>query len=130
MDDRLEIIFEDTALGAIFVIARVLKAIIGSQADYALLKPTAPFQPRRRSRAQPVMEVVPGVPPPSNNAIPYGTKLPQAKPSESLSVSLSDTSNRKVHVLRIHESDVHELGSMREPIDGSLVKFSSSLMSC
>ena len=41
MDDRLEILFEDTALHVTFVIARVLKAIVGSQADYDLLKPTS-----------------------------------------------------------------------------------------
>lgn len=96
MDDRLEIIFEDTALRVTFVIARVLKAIVGSQADYALLKPIAPFQPRRRNRAQPVTKVVPGIPPPSNNVIPYSIKLPVAKLSESLSVALSERSSAKV----------------------------------
>ena len=95
MDDRLEITFEDTMLHVTFVIARVLKATVDSQANYGLLKPTAPFQPRRRTRTQPVTEVVPGIPPPSNNVIPYINKLPQAKLSESLSLALSETPSRK-----------------------------------
>ncbi|KAG1741528.1 RNA helicase [Suillus paluster] len=95
MDSRLEILFEDTVLHVTFVIARVLKAIVGSQADYELLKPIAPFQPRQRSRTQPETEVVPGVPPPSNNVIPYIMKLPRATPSESLSAALSETSSGK-----------------------------------
>ncbi|KAG0707889.1 RNA helicase [Suillus ampliporus] len=103
MDNRLEILFEDTVLRVTFVIARVLKATVGSQADYELLKPIAPFQPRRRSRTQPETAVVPGVPPPSNNIIPYVIKLPPAKPSESLLAALSETSSGKAldHVRRV-----------------------------
>ncbi|KAG1738706.1 RNA helicase [Suillus lakei] len=103
MDDRLEILFEDTALRVTFVIARALKAIVGSQADYELLKPIAPFQPRQRTRAQPETQVVSGVPPPSKNIIPYTIKLPKAQPSESLLVALSETSSGKAldHVRRV-----------------------------
>lgn len=103
MDDRLEILFEDTALRATFVIARPLKAIVGSQADYELLKPISPFQPRRRTRAQPETQVVSGVPPPAKNIIPYTIKLPRAQPSESLLAALSETSSGKAldHVRRV-----------------------------
>lgn len=103
MDDRLEILFEDTALRVTFVIARALKAIVGSQADHELLKPIAPFQPRRRTRAQPEAQVVSGVPPPSKNIIPYIINLPRAQPSESLLAALSETSTGKAldHVKRV-----------------------------
>lgn len=103
MDDRLEILFEDTALRVTFVIARALKAIVGSQADHELLKPIAPFQPRRRTRAQPEAQVVSGVPPPSKNIIPYIINLPRAQPSESLLAALSETSTGKAldHIKRV-----------------------------
>ncbi|KAG2145172.1 RNA helicase [Suillus clintonianus] len=103
MDDRLEILFEDTALRVTFVIARTLKAIVGSQADHELLKPIAPFQPRQRTRAQPEKEVVPGVPPPSKTIIPYTVNLPPAKISESLLAALSETSTGKAldHIRRV-----------------------------
>ncbi|KAG2058194.1 P-loop containing nucleoside triphosphate hydrolase protein [Suillus hirtellus] len=103
MDDRLEIIFEDTALRVTFVIARPLKAIVGSQADYELLKPIAPFQPRRQTRTQPETQVVLGVPPPSNNIIPYTIKLPKAQISASLLAALSETSSGKTldHIRRV-----------------------------
>ncbi|KAG1732662.1 RNA helicase [Suillus paluster] len=95
MDDCLEISFEDAALPRVtFVIARALKAIVGSQADHVLLRPIAPFQPRQ-SRTQPETEVVPGIPPPSNNIIPYTTKLPKAQLSKSLLAALSETSSGK-----------------------------------
>lgn len=103
MDDRLEIVFEDTTLHVSFVIARPLKAIVGSQADYELLKPVAPFQPRRRTRTQPETQVVSGVPPPSKNIIEYTIKLPKAQPSDSLLAALSETSSGKAldHVGRV-----------------------------
>ncbi|OAX31005.1 hypothetical protein K503DRAFT_777891 [Rhizopogon vinicolor AM-OR11-026] len=87
--------FEDTELHIAFVVARALKAIVGDQADYALLKPTASFQSRRRSRMQPVTEVlVPGIPPSSINVTPYSIKS-HSKLSESLSVASSETSSKK-----------------------------------
>lgn len=103
MDDRLEIIFEDTALRATFVIARPLKAIVGSQADYELLKPIAPFQPRQQTRTQPETQVVSGVPPTSNNIIPYTIKLPKAQISASLLAALSEMSSGKAldHIRRV-----------------------------
>ncbi|KAG2071488.1 P-loop containing nucleoside triphosphate hydrolase protein [Suillus decipiens] len=103
MDDRLEIVFEDTALHVSFIIARPLKAIVGSQADYELLKPVAPFQPRRRTRTQPETQVVSGVPPPSKNIIEYTIKLPKAQPSDSLLAALSETSSGKAldHIGRV-----------------------------
>ncbi|KAG0706249.1 P-loop containing nucleoside triphosphate hydrolase protein [Suillus ampliporus] len=101
MDDYLEIVFEDTALSVPFVITRVLKAIVGSQADHELLKPIAPFKPRQ-SRVQPETEVVPGVPPPSNNIIPYVKKLPKAKPTNALLAALSETPSKNAldHIRR------------------------------
>ena len=64
-EDRAEILFEDTQIGKEFVIVRPLRVIVGSRADHAALRPTAPYVPRRRTNRAPVNEVVPGVVRPS-----------------------------------------------------------------
>lgn len=64
-EDRAEIIFEDTQLEKEFVIVRPLRVIVGSRADHAALRPTAPYVPRRRTNRAPANEVVPGVVSPS-----------------------------------------------------------------
>jgi helicase MOV-10 len=103
-EDRLEIIFEDQKLGQRFVIVRPLKAIIGSQADHDLLRPTAPFVPRKRTTRKPETDVVPGVSPPALNAIPYAVKLPHSNIPNNLpeilaSGSLSDIIGRVRRIL-------------------------------
>jgi len=73
--DRAEILFEDTQLGKEFVIVRPLRVIVGSRADHAALRPTAPYVPRRRTKRAPVNEVVPGEVSPSRTQIKGGSDL-------------------------------------------------------
>ena len=60
-ESRLEILFEDTQLSRTFVIVRQIRAIVGDVADHALLKPIAPYVPRKRTSRQAEQEVIPGV---------------------------------------------------------------------
>lgn len=95
-EDRVEIIFEDEQLDRQFVIVRPLRAIVGSQADHDLLRPTAPFVPRKRRTREPETEVLPGVLPPALKAIPYVVKLPQAGIPKNLSETLSTGSSTDI----------------------------------
>ncbi|KIJ63043.1 hypothetical protein HYDPIDRAFT_41313, partial [Hydnomerulius pinastri MD-312] len=89
-EDQLEIIFEDKSLDQRFVIIRSLRGIVGSSADYELLKPKAPYRPQPRTSKREETDVIPGIRAPSLNAIPYIGKLPQAKASASLVAALSE----------------------------------------
>jgi helicase MOV-10 len=95
-EDRVEIIFEDAKLGQRFVIVRPLRAIVGSQADHDLLRPKAPFVPRKRTAREPEKEILPGVLPPALNAIPYVVKLSLADIPKNLSETLSTGSSSDV----------------------------------
>jgi helicase MOV-10 len=88
-EDRIEIIFEDEALGQQFVIVRPLQAIVGSQADHDMLRPKAPFVPRKRTARKPETEILPGILPPALKAIPYVVKLAHAHIPKNLSETLS-----------------------------------------
>jgi helicase MOV-10 len=68
---------------------RPVRAIVGSQADHDLLRPKAPFVPRKRTTRKPVTEVLPGISPPALNAIPYVVKLSLADIPKNLSQTLS-----------------------------------------
>ena len=74
-DDRVELLFEDTALRQKFVIARPIKAIVASP-EYRDLQPKAPFVPRKRASRDRELEVVPGDPPPALGAVRYVVPLP------------------------------------------------------
>lgn len=93
-DDRLELIFEDEALNQRFVIVRPLRAIVGNKADYELLKPRAPFVPRKRVTREVETDVLPGILPPALNAIPYAVKLAKSPIPKNLSDVLSTGSPR------------------------------------
>jgi helicase MOV-10 len=80
--------FEDAKLRKRFLISRPLQAVIGNKADHELLKPKAPYQPRTRTLRQPETEVVPGVPPPAQDAIPWTVQLPLAKIPQALASTL------------------------------------------
>jgi len=95
-EDRVEIIFEDEGLGQQFVIVRPVRAIVGSQADHDLLRPKAPFVPRKRTARKPETEVLPGIPPPALNTIPYVVKLSLAAIPKNLSQTLSTGSSSDV----------------------------------
>ncbi|KAJ7255409.1 P-loop containing nucleoside triphosphate hydrolase protein [Mycena rebaudengoi] len=88
-EDRLEILFEDLQLHTRFVIARILRAIVGDRADHDLLRPIAPYVPRKRAARQPETEVVGGVLPSSLNAVPYIVPLPKAPIPNGLAATLS-----------------------------------------
>lgn len=95
-EDRLEITLEDERLHQRFVIVRPLRAIIGNREDHALLKPKAPFVPRKRTAREPETEILEGVLPPSLKAIPYVVKLAFADIPKNLSTSLSTGSLSEV----------------------------------
>jgi helicase MOV-10 len=90
-EDRLELVFEDTQLKKRFVISRLLRAIVGNQAEHEALRPIAPYVPRKRTTRTPESQVVPGVPPPSSTAIPYVSRLPFADIPVNLSNLLTDS---------------------------------------
>ncbi|KAI0062690.1 P-loop containing nucleoside triphosphate hydrolase protein [Artomyces pyxidatus] len=77
-EDRLEMTFEDAALGERFVVIRRMKATVGSQADYDLLKPSRPYIARPRSQRQAETDIVPGPPAPALGTIKWSAPLPQA----------------------------------------------------
>jgi helicase MOV-10 len=87
--DRVDIVFEDVTLKQRFVIVRPLSAIVGSRADHELLKPTAPYVARKRTKREPEIEVVPGEPPESDKAIPWVIRLPESPIPTSLASTLS-----------------------------------------
>ena len=95
-EDRLEIVFEDERLRQRFIIVRPLRVIVGNRRDHELLKPKAPFVPRKRTTREPETEVIEGVLPPSLKAIPYVVKLCFADIPKDLSVSLSTGSLAEV----------------------------------
>ncbi|KAI0316092.1 P-loop containing nucleoside triphosphate hydrolase protein [Amylostereum chailletii] len=87
-EDRMEITFEDTALRQKFVIIRLLKAVVGSQAEYDLLKPSKPYTPKKRTKREPETNVVSGIPPRGGN-IKWVTTLPMAEIPKTISSILS-----------------------------------------
>ncbi|OCH91262.1 P-loop containing nucleoside triphosphate hydrolase protein [Obba rivulosa] len=100
---RIELTFEDTSLGSRFVIVRLLKATVGSSADYELLKPVAPYVPRKRVIRDPETEVVPGEPPETLRSVKYVVKLGHAKIPQWLSSLLSQGARSSV-TARIRQS--------------------------
>ncbi|KAJ6600007.1 P-loop containing nucleoside triphosphate hydrolase protein [Mycena vulgaris] len=88
-EDRLEILFEDLQLKKRFIIARILRVIVGNRADHDLLRPIAPYVPRKRTARQPETDIVEGVLPPSLKAVPYVVPLPKAPIPNNLASTLS-----------------------------------------
>lgn len=76
--DRLELVFHDYALDTRFSITRTLNAVVGSQADWNILRPTAPYRPKARKKRDGEREVLPGVRPPALATIKWVVKLPPA----------------------------------------------------
>lgn len=71
------------------MISRSLSIIVGSKADHELLKPIAPYKPKKRLTLEPELTVVEGIAPPSLKAIPYCVPLPFAEIPDPLSSVLS-----------------------------------------
>ncbi|KAJ7931319.1 RNA helicase [Mycena leptocephala] len=89
-EDRLEILFEDVQLRKRFIIARILRVIVGNRGDHEILRPIAPYVPRKRTSArQPETTIIEGVRPPSSNAVPYVVPLPEAAIPSNLASTLS-----------------------------------------
>ncbi|KAK0477928.1 P-loop containing nucleoside triphosphate hydrolase protein [Armillaria novae-zelandiae] len=77
-DDRLDLVFEDLSLGTQFLIARPIRLIVGSKADYKSLKAKSPYIPKERTTRHPELNIVEGVRPPALTVIPYSITLPFA----------------------------------------------------
>ena len=94
--DTLEIRFSRVSNNQLFCVTRTVKAIVGDEADYALLRPTAPYVPRRRSDRQEInnVDVVAGIPPPRLTAIAWRSILGKYKIPESSRPILSLQPNR------------------------------------
>ena len=103
-DDRLDFIFEDAQLKTRFMISRRLRVIVGSKDDHELLKPRAPYMPRKRTTRVPETKVIEGVAPPATTAIPYITKLPPFTIPASITNTLSNGSIQEImrHVRQVH----------------------------
>jgi helicase MOV-10 len=77
-NDRIQIVFVDTALQTQFVITRPLAAVVGNKADLDLTKPSAPYKPRTRTKQEPEKEIAHGIKPPQIAGIKWVVNLPQA----------------------------------------------------
>ncbi|KAH9943568.1 P-loop containing nucleoside triphosphate hydrolase protein [Amylocystis lapponica] len=95
-EDRIELVFDDTARHQRFVIVRSVKGTVGSNVDHELLKPKAPYVPRQRTERDTEAEVVRGVRPPALDAIPYTGTLPRASIPQNISLALSNGSTFRV----------------------------------
>jgi helicase MOV-10 len=95
-EDRVDIILEDVSIRQRFVITRSLRVTVGNKEDHELLKPRAPYVPRKRTRREPETEILPGVEPASLRAIPWVVPLPHADIPKNLSSILSQGSFTQV----------------------------------
>ncbi|KAG7097710.1 hypothetical protein E1B28_005034 [Marasmius oreades] len=95
-EDRLELVFEDVRLRTRFLITRTLLVIVGNKADHELLRPKAPYQPRKRVARQPELQVVEGEPAPTLKSIPYVNTLPKAPISQNLAKILATGSPKEI----------------------------------
>ncbi|KAG8894789.1 hypothetical protein FRC01_012748, partial [Tulasnella sp. 417] len=74
--DTVELGFDNTESGQEWKVSRTLRATVGVAADYALLRPTAPYVRRPRRTVVHVQAPLPGPVPPSRATIPYIRALP------------------------------------------------------
>lgn len=94
--DKVEITFRDPQLDQQFVIARAIKASVGSNADHELLRARAPYVPRRRRAREEEQVIIPGEAPPSPGTIRWVIRLAEAKIPESLHSIFSEESGGEV----------------------------------
>jgi helicase MOV-10 len=75
----VEFSFEDPVQDRYFIILRSIKAVLGNQAEYDAIRPTAQYEGRQRRRHENISDsqVVPGERPADLSRHPYGTKLKQ-----------------------------------------------------
>ena len=81
MEDRIEMIFEDSHMKKRFPITRLISATIGSQEDYKALRPQTPYIRPKRKAFEEISETVrvPGVLPSSVTDIKWAVRLPEFK---------------------------------------------------
>ena len=101
--DRLELLFEDTRLRKRFIITRELKAIVGNKEEHEELQPKTPhsYILRSMSKRNPILEVVPGIKPPTTSIIPYVVRLPKAHIPTDLEKILSSEDSIAKLILRL-----------------------------
>ncbi|KIJ29274.1 hypothetical protein M422DRAFT_188705 [Sphaerobolus stellatus SS14] len=90
--DRLEVVLFDATLSERFAITRPITAVVGNQADWDLLKPTAPYKQKRKSKQEPETAVVRGIKPPQIADIEWTVDLPQSLIPRSLEALLETAS--------------------------------------
>ncbi|KAJ6469382.1 P-loop containing nucleoside triphosphate hydrolase protein [Mycena sanguinolenta] len=95
-ENRLEILFEDLQLHKRFIIARILRVVVGDRSDHETLRPVAPYKARKRTARQPETKVVEGILPPSLKAVPYVVPLPKAPIPVNLASALSTGSTTSI----------------------------------
>lgn len=100
-DDRLELIFEDTAAHTRFFIVRPLHAIVAVQADLDLLAPTAPYQKPKPRPKETETAVIDGPRPPQLAKISWVKDLPYEDIPTFLKVLVEDgTVGEKIRALK------------------------------
>ncbi|KAF8520941.1 P-loop containing nucleoside triphosphate hydrolase protein [Hysterangium stoloniferum] len=90
-NDRLEIVFFVPSLQGHFVITRAISARVGSKADWELIKPSAPYEPKKRKNQEPENEIVRGIKPPQIAGIRWVVALPLADIPKNLESLFSGT---------------------------------------
>ncbi|KAJ7222058.1 hypothetical protein B0H12DRAFT_1241110 [Mycena haematopus] len=102
-ENRLEILFEDLQLRKRFIIARILRVVVGDRSDHESLRPIALYKPRKRTARQPETNVVEGILPPSLKAVPYVVQLPKAPIPANLASALliGSTTNIVANIRRL-----------------------------
>ena len=79
----------------------MLKAIVGNKDEHEALQPKTPYVLRSMSKRSPILEVVKGIKPPANSAIPYVGRLPKAYIPTDLEKLLSSEDSLARMILRV-----------------------------
>jgi helicase MOV-10 len=78
-EDRIELVFEDDELNERFVIARMIRVVVGNRKELEALAPISPYVRPRRKRHEGVEDFIEGVKVPFVSDIQWAVKLPQYK---------------------------------------------------
>ncbi|CAG7847798.1 Probable RNA helicase SDE3; AltName: Full=Silencing defective protein 3 [Serendipita indica DSM 11827] len=93
--DRLELVFLDVVDRKKFAIVKPLLVIVGSQEDYDLLKPIAPYVPAARRKRETVQELVESTPPPAISRIQWTVRLLEYELQKGLKTILDTPSKEE-----------------------------------
>lgn len=75
-DDRLELVFQNTTSNKKFMIARTYRAAVGNRTNHVVLRPSAPYEPYDPLLRAPIRVLIPAIPLPALNLIPWRGRLP------------------------------------------------------